>query len=113
MRKPLRMLPVLLALSAVPLAAVPAHAGGTCFAVHADAPIYAGASPWTGIVGCLDPGTPVNGTRHSADERPAGIEPRATAKPTKGAPAAPAGGCAGGRPDRARARGDTAIDRTT
>ncbi|MFE4331285.1 hypothetical protein ACFRQM_18165 [Streptomyces sp. NPDC056831] len=41
MRKPLRALPVLLALSAGPLAATPAHAGGTCFATHADAPIGA------------------------------------------------------------------------
>ncbi|MEW1692544.1 hypothetical protein ACIQOF_36860 [Streptomyces sp. NPDC091265] len=68
MRKPLRALPLLLALSALPLAASPAHAGGTCFATHADAPIYAGDNPWTDIVGYLDPGIPVNGTRSGADE---------------------------------------------
>ncbi|WP_406014292.1 hypothetical protein OG520_21890 [Streptomyces sp. NBC_00984] len=37
------MPPLLLALAALPLTASPAHAGGTCFATHADAPIYAGA----------------------------------------------------------------------
>ncbi|MFG3138947.1 hypothetical protein ACGFZA_22360 [Streptomyces sp. NPDC048211] len=69
MRKtPLRALPLLfLAVSAVPLAASPAHAGGTCFATHADAPIYGGDNPWTDIVGYLDPGIPVNGTRPGAD----------------------------------------------
>ncbi|MCT2541991.1 MULTISPECIES: hypothetical protein [Streptomyces] len=68
MRKPLRALPLLLALAALPLTASPAHAGGTCFATHADAPIYAGANPWTDIVGHLDPGIPVNATRQGADE---------------------------------------------
>ncbi|MFF2411348.1 hypothetical protein [Streptomyces sp. NPDC058092] len=65
---PLRGLPLLLALAAVPLAASHAHAGGTCFATHADAPVHGGAHPWTDIVGYLDPGTPVNGTRRGADE---------------------------------------------
>ncbi|MFD0626458.1 hypothetical protein ACFQ2K_30870 [Streptomyces sanglieri] len=51
-----------------PLTASPAHAGTTCFATHADAPIYAGANPWTDIVGYLDPGIPVNATRQGADE---------------------------------------------
>ncbi|MFD8745511.1 hypothetical protein [Streptomyces sp. NPDC059616] len=68
MRKPLRALPLLLALAALTLTASPAHAGGTCFATHADAPIYAGANPWTDIVGYLDPGIPVNATRQGADE---------------------------------------------
>ncbi|MER5364156.1 hypothetical protein [Streptomyces sp. NPDC002722] len=65
MRKPLRALPLL---AALPLSASPAHAGGTCFATHAGAPIYAGANPWTDIVGYLDPGIPVNATRQGADE---------------------------------------------
>jgi hypothetical protein len=68
MRKPLRALPLLLALAALPLTASPAHAGGTCFATHADAPIYADTNPWTDIVGYLDPGIPVNATRQGADE---------------------------------------------
>ncbi|MFE7354641.1 hypothetical protein ACFU8Q_15885 [Streptomyces sp. NPDC057543] len=54
MRTPLRALPLILALAAVPLAASPAHAGGTRFATHADAPVYADANPWTDIVGYLD-----------------------------------------------------------
>jgi hypothetical protein len=53
----------------VPLAAAPAHAGGTCFATHTDAPVHAGATPWTEIVGYLVPGIPVSGTRQGADER--------------------------------------------
>ncbi|MFF8613585.1 hypothetical protein [Streptomyces sp. NPDC015350] len=67
-RNPLRALPVLLALAALPLTASPAHAGGTCTATRPDAPIYAGANPWTDIVGYLDPGIPVNATRQGADE---------------------------------------------
>ncbi|WUS97783.1 hypothetical protein OHA46_14335 [Streptomyces sp. NBC_00708] len=67
MRKQIRVFPLLLALAAVPVAASPARAGGTCFATHADAPIYAGDNPWTDIAGYLDPGIPVNGTRAGAD----------------------------------------------
>ncbi|MET9917351.1 hypothetical protein ABZZ04_09735 [Streptomyces sp. NPDC006435] len=67
-RNPLRALPVLLALAALPLTASPAHAGGTCSAARPDAPIYAGANPWTDIVGYLDPGIAVNATRRGADE---------------------------------------------
>ncbi|MFB7212211.1 hypothetical protein [Streptomyces sp. NPDC056255] len=68
---PLRSLPLLLALAAIPLAASPAHAGSTCFATHADAPIHAGANPVptpSDTVGYLDPGIPVNATRQGADE---------------------------------------------
>ncbi|MFB8035382.1 hypothetical protein ACFC5Z_21005 [Streptomyces sp. NPDC056004] len=65
---PLRSLPLLLALAAPPLTASPAHAGSTCFATRADAPVYAGANAWTDIVGYLDPGTPVNATRQGAAE---------------------------------------------
>ncbi|MCX4847049.1 hypothetical protein [Streptomyces sp. NBC_00893] len=68
MRKPLRALTLLLPLAALPLTASPAHAGSTCFATHADAPVYAGANPWTDIVGYLDPGIPVNATRQGADQ---------------------------------------------
>ncbi|MGW3656243.1 hypothetical protein ACWD6R_11270 [Streptomyces sp. NPDC005151] len=68
MHKPLRTLPLLLALASAPLAAAPAHAGGTCFATHTDAPICAGANPWTEIAGHLAPGIPVSGTRQGPDE---------------------------------------------
>ena len=56
-----------LSLLTVPMLGHTAVAGGTCFATHADAPIYAGDNPWTEIVGYLDPGIPVNGTRQGAD----------------------------------------------
>ncbi|MFF1695367.1 hypothetical protein ACFVXC_17295 [Streptomyces sp. NPDC058257] len=56
-----------LSLLALPMLGGTAAAGGTCFATHADSPIYAGDNPWTEIVGYLDPGTPVNGTRQGAD----------------------------------------------
>jgi len=62
------LLPTALALAAVPALGGTAQAGSTCYATHADAPIYAGNNPWTDIVGYLDPGIPVNGTRQSADE---------------------------------------------
>lgn len=68
-RRNLARLAALLTLSllSLPLLRGTASAGGTCFATHADAPIYAGDNPWTEIVGYLDPGTPVNGTRQGAD----------------------------------------------
>lgn len=68
-RRNLARLAALLTLSllSLPLFGGTASAGGTCFATHADAPIYAGDNPWTEIVGYLDPGTPVNGTRQGAD----------------------------------------------
>ncbi|MEU5952378.1 hypothetical protein [Streptomyces sp. NPDC047525] len=56
-----------LSLLTLPVLGGTAAAGGTCFATHADAPIYAGDNPWTEIVGYLDPGTPVNGTRQGVD----------------------------------------------
>ncbi|MFG2503808.1 hypothetical protein ACGFSB_37065 [Streptomyces sp. NPDC048441] len=56
-----------LSLLTIPMLGGTAAAGGTCFATHADAPIYAGDNPWTEIVGYLDPGIPVNGTRQGAD----------------------------------------------
>ncbi|MFH8487497.1 hypothetical protein [Streptomyces longisporoflavus] len=56
-----------LSLLTLPMLGGTAAAGGTCFATRADAPIYAGDNPWTEIVGHLDPGTPVNGTRGGAD----------------------------------------------
>lgn len=58
---------LVLSLLTLPVLGGTATAGGTCFATHADAPIYAGDNPWTEIIGYLDPGTPVNGTRQSAD----------------------------------------------
>lgn len=68
-RRNLARLGALLTLSllSLPLFGSTASAGGTCFATHADAPIYAGDNPWTEIVGHLDPGIPVNGTRQGAD----------------------------------------------
>ncbi|MEU5059207.1 MULTISPECIES: hypothetical protein [unclassified Streptomyces] len=62
------LLPAALLLASVAALGGTAHAGGTCFATHADAPIYAGNNPWTDIVGHLDPGAPVDGTRQGADE---------------------------------------------
>ena len=56
-----------LSLLALPMLGGTAAAGGTCFATHADSPIYAGDNPWTEIVGYLDQGTPVNGTRSGSD----------------------------------------------
>ncbi|MER5252126.1 hypothetical protein [Streptomyces sp. NPDC002855] len=56
-----------LSLLALPMLGGTAAAGGTCYATHADAPIYAGDNPWTEIVGHLDPGIPVNGTRQGVD----------------------------------------------
>jgi len=62
------LLPAALLLASVPVLGGTAHAGGTCFATHQDAPIYAGNNQWTEIVGYLDPGIPVNGTRQGTDE---------------------------------------------
>ncbi|MFD0034248.1 hypothetical protein ACFVJK_39680 [Streptomyces sp. NPDC127172] len=62
------LLPAALLLASVPALGGTAHADGTCLATHEDAPIYAGNNPWTDIVGHLDPGVPVNGTRQGADE---------------------------------------------
>ncbi|MEK0098880.1 hypothetical protein ACFC4G_08670 [Streptomyces sp. NPDC056002] len=62
------LLPAALLLASVPVLGGTAQAGGTCSATHADAPIYAGNNPWTDIVGHLDPGVPVDGTRQGADE---------------------------------------------
>ncbi|RFC70259.1 hypothetical protein [Streptomyces sp. AcE210] len=61
------LLPAALLLVSVPVLGGTALAGGTCSATHEDAPIYAGNNPWTDIVGYLDPGVPVNGTRQGAD----------------------------------------------